>query len=105
MDGLTLEEREKWDVWVAEVRRTTLQTMDSSAMIMQLYTDKTADVKFALEVGYALLLDKPILAVVLPGALVPKKLGLVADLIVEADIETEEGRAIVAAALEAWKGT
>lgn len=47
--------------------------------------DRT-DVKFALELGFSIMLDKPIIAVVGRGALVPGKLIAVADEIVEGDV-------------------
>jgi hypothetical protein len=93
LDELNPDERTQWDEWVSHVRRETLIQMDASAFVMQLYTDKhEPDVKFAVEIGLGFLLDKPILAIVAPGASVPRKLAMVADLIVEADLDTEEGR-------------
>jgi hypothetical protein len=44
------------------------------------------DVKFAVELGFMVMLDKPIIAVVSPGSKVPLKLAKVADEIVEGDI-------------------
>jgi nucleoside 2-deoxyribosyltransferase len=92
LDELNPDERAHWDEWVSHVRRETLAQMDASAFVMQLYTDKEPDVKFAVEIGLGFLLDKPIFAIVMRGASVPKKLEMVADLIVEADLDTEEGR-------------
>jgi hypothetical protein len=40
-------------------------------------------VKFAVELGFSIMLDKPIIAVVAPGTQVPGKLVAVADEIVE----------------------
>lgn len=44
------------------------------------------DVKLAVELGYMILLDKPIIAVIPPGTPVPLKLAKVADEIVEGDL-------------------
>lgn len=54
-------------------------------------TDGEADVKLAVELGFAVLMDKPIIALVAPGARVPNKLVLVADAIIEHDIRDADG--------------
>jgi hypothetical protein len=58
------------------------------------------DVKFAVELGVMIMLDKPILAVVRPGTRVPDKLKLVAEVIVTADIATSEGQALLMQGIE-----
>jgi hypothetical protein len=45
------------------------------------------DIKFAVELGLMIMLDKPIVALVRPGTKVPFKLIAVADAIVEGDID------------------
>lgn len=54
-----------------------------------------ADVKLATELGYAILLDKPLIVLVPVGRgeHTAKKLLRIADHVIEADFETEEGRA------------
>jgi hypothetical protein len=93
------EEREEWDQFVDHFRRDALAKMTDSAFVASLVPSGEFDVKFALETGAAVLLGKPILAIVMPGAEVPGKLGLVADVVVEADLDTEGGRKKVAAAI------
>lgn len=58
------------------------------------------DAKFCVELGVMIMLDKPILAIVSDNEPVPKKLRLVADTIVAADITTDEGREIIRLAIE-----
>lgn len=58
-------------------------------------TKNFIDPKFCVELGVMVMLDKPILAIVDPAIEVPQKLRLVADVIVVADLSTEEGRAAV----------
>lgn len=99
VDGLDDEQREAWDSFVAHVRRDTVEKMLSSAFVMSIVPDKP-DVKFAVELGLSIMMDKPIIAVVLPGVEVPKKLLLVADYVVEADIDTEQGRRVMAEAID-----
>lgn len=48
------------------------------------------DAKFAVELGVMIMLDKPIIAVVAPGATVPEKLKLVADKIIVANIQDDD---------------
>lgn len=58
------------------------------------------DAKFCVELGVMIMLDKPIIALVQPGAKVPDKLRQVADEILEADVTTDEGRELVAVRLK-----
>jgi hypothetical protein len=93
---LTPEQREQWEAYVDHFRRETLQKMAESGFVMQLVPDREHfDVKFATELGCSIMLDKPILAVVMPGAEISGKLRLVADEIIVADIDTEAGRKLV----------
>lgn len=88
-----------FDEYVAHFRHSTLQKMVDSAYVMQLVPKEDSfDVKFATELGAAIMLDKPIMAVVMPGATVPSKLIQIADVIVTADLDTEDGREEVARA-------
>lgn len=87
------EARKKWDKFVQHFREDALVKMTDSAFVAQLVPDKGKfDVKFATELGTSIMLDKPILAIVMPDAEIPGKLRLIADEIVEADLDTEEGR-------------
>lgn len=61
------------------------------------------DAKFCVELGVAIMLDKPILAVVEPGIAVSDRLRRVADVVVEADITTEEGQRTVAEAIKEFQ--
>lgn len=54
-----------------------------------------ADAKLAVELGYSILLDKPLIVLVPPDRPISKRLRKVADVIVDADITTEEGRVAV----------
>ena len=47
------------------------------------------------------MLDKPIIAVVVPGARVPERLIRVADAIIEADMESDEGKRALQGAIQA----
>jgi hypothetical protein len=70
----------------AQHARDTLEPMvRDSAVTMSLYTGKI-DPKMAMETGYMIMLDKPIIAVITPGTPVPAKLVTVADEIVEGEV-------------------
>lgn len=100
IDNLSPEERDSWQEFVDHFRKDALQKLDESAFVMSIVPkEHDVDVKFAVELGASIMLDKPIIAVVLPGARVPNKLRLVADRVVEADIDQEAGRQAVARAI------
>lgn len=106
LDELSPEEREQWDSMVGHFRRDAVEKITGSAAIISLVPAKEdLDVKFAMELGAAIMLDKPIIAVAMPGVDVPPKLRLIAESVVEADIDTEEGRKDLAAALSDFVGT
>jgi len=65
--------------------------MQASEIIMTLWSG-SLDPKLAMETGYAVLLDKPIIGAITAGAKVPAKLILVCDELIEVDMTTEEGR-------------
>lgn len=70
-----------------------------SAYVLQLVPsadEEEVDVKFAVELGLCILLNKPIIAVVMDDRPVPPKLLLIADKVIYADIDTEAGRAKLA---------
>lgn len=58
------------------------------------------DAKFCVELGVAIMLNKPILAIVQPGQPVSDKLRRVAEVVVEADITTDEGRVAIGLAIK-----
>lgn len=88
--------------WELAVMTNMLPKLASSSATVSLVPGGRTDAKFAVELGFSIMLDKPILAVVLPGAEIPDKLRLVADLVVEADMGTEEGGKAVQQAITAF---
>lgn len=71
--------------WARHVRRELVPKLEASAVSLTIYTGKM-DVKLAVELGAAVLLDKPIILMVEPGTKVPDRLVRVADKIIEADL-------------------
>jgi len=84
---------DEWDEFVRNVRKNLVHEIDESAFVMSLVPRRgQVDVKFAVELGLSLMLDKPIIAVVLPGAEMPDRLRRAVDRVVEVDIDTEAGQ-------------
>jgi hypothetical protein len=77
------------------------KVQDSAFCVSLCPTDESnrIDAKFCVELGVMIMLDKPIIAVIAPGAPLPRKLELVADKIVHADITTDAGRELLMEAI------
>lgn len=86
---------------VANHAREKLEPMVRKSAASMMFISGAVDPKLAIEMGYSILLDKPIIALVVPGAPVSDKVIRVADRIVEADINDVQGtRDRIAAALK-----
>lgn len=99
VEAMSPEDRERWDEFVDDFRRNAVENIAGSDAFISLVPHGEWDVKFAVELGAAIMMDKPILAVVQTGAAVPEKLRLVSEEVVEVDIDTTEGRAELAQAI------
>jgi nucleoside 2-deoxyribosyltransferase len=88
------------ETWEDRARRDLEPKVASSAYVISLAPEKI-DPKVALEMGYALLLDKPIVAVVPPGRSISRNLGRVAERVIRlsAPLSTEAGTQELMAAL------
>lgn len=91
----------QWREYEKHCRETLEPMVSDSAVCMSLVppTDGV-DPKFAVELGYMIMLDKPIIAVVSAGRKVPLKLVKVADEIVEGDIGDPDFEARLKAAID-----
>lgn len=94
------DEQRAFDDFIQWHRENTVRQMEDSAFVTSLVPSGETDVKFALELGLSIMLDKPILAICAPGQTVPPKLALVADEIIEADVDVDEDREKVALAIK-----
>jgi hypothetical protein len=99
-DELDPEERAEWAKFVAYQREHTIGQMAKSAYVMSLVTTAEIDIEFAVQTGMAVLMDKPIMVVVFPGATLSEKFLKVADEVVYADMDTEAGREKVRAGID-----
>jgi hypothetical protein len=96
--GMDAEQETAWNEFVQHFRTETLHQLDSSAFVISLVPGEF-DVKFAVELGAAIMFDKPLLVVLSPESLVPEHLKRVADELVICDLDTKEGQDQVEAAL------
>lgn len=80
----------EWLAYAERVKRELIPKIKESAVTMSMVTGSDPDPKMAMETGYMVLLDKPIITVVTPGVKVPNKLAMISDVIVEADLDRPE---------------
>ena len=73
--------------YLDRAKRDLIPKIKRSAVTIALWGGD-ADPKNAIELGYMIMLDKPIILLVEPGTKVPYKLAGVADEIIEGDITT-----------------
>lgn len=69
-------------VWIEHVLSDMVPKMKDSAVVAQLIPGDEGEVKFWVELGASIMMDKPIVAVAFEGRSVPKKLRMIADEIV-----------------------
>ena len=74
-----------WLDYADRVMKELVPMIKDSAVTVSLVPKGKTDVKFAVELGFSIMMDKPIIAVVFPGTKVPAKLIAVADVIVEGE--------------------
>jgi len=100
VEGLDPETRDEFDRYVEHARRKTTQEITGSAAFISIAPrPEELDVKFCLELGLAIMLDKPIIVVAFDDRDVPERLRRVADRVVETDIDTEAGARKLAEAI------
>lgn len=75
----------EFDAYAKRIRAELVPMIEDSACTVSIVPSGEVDIKFAVELGVSIMLDKPIIAVVAPGAKVPAKLVAVADRILEVD--------------------
>jgi hypothetical protein len=82
---------EDWNTLADRALNDLLPMMKNSTLVVSMVPKGRTDVKFALELGFSIMLNKPIVAVVQPGTKVPDKMIAVADHIVEWDLNNDQG--------------
>lgn len=99
-----IEQEAWWQEFVDHTRRQTLAQMVDSAIVVSINPGGEPDIKYAVELGLSIMLDKPILLVSMPGREIPERLRRVADEVVECDLDLEAGRQAVTEALQRMIG-
>src|SRR5262245_11174441 len=85
------ENSPEWRRYVHSAIEDMLPKLRGSAFALMLVPGET-DVKFATELGFSIMLDKPIIALVTPDSHPSEHMMRVADEIVEGDFATEAAR-------------
>jgi hypothetical protein len=89
------------DEFERQVRENLFPMIEDTAVFVSLCPiDRTPDAKFCVELGAAIMYDKPIVAVAPVGWTIPGKLQAVADHIITADVATQAGREHIAQELD-----
>lgn len=99
MFGDDLTARADWQDWIGAWTRDVLPHLEGSKIAVVTYAGKR-EPKMALEIGYSILLNKPIVVIHMPGVSVPPELSRVAHSVIEGNTFTELGRRALAARLK-----
>ena len=86
----------EWRRYVTRIRAELVPMIDQSALTISLAPSGETDVKFAVELGLSIMLDKPIVVVLMPGQEIPEKLRAVADEVLELDMTQPDAPARLA---------
>lgn len=101
-DELSPEDGRSWDRFVRHCQEELVAQVDESAFMMSLVPSGEVDIKFAVELGLGIMMNKPIVAVAISGEPVPEGLRRIAHAVIEVgDIDTEAGRLDFVRQLEA----
>ncbi len=76
--------------WAKRIQDELVPMIQGSAVSVSLVPTGPSDVKFAVELGLSIMLDKPIIALVQPGTKIPDALRRVAVEIIEYDAGSME---------------
>jgi hypothetical protein len=76
----------EWERFADAALRDLAPQVERSALTVSFLPKDHGDVKFAIELGFSVMMDKPIILIVRPGCQVPAKVVAVADRIIEGDL-------------------
>lgn len=83
----------EFKAFLKRVLRDTAPKIAASAYVMSIAPSTgTADVKQAVEIGLAILMDKPLIVLAPRGRTVADRLLRIADVVIEIDMDTAAGR-------------
>jgi hypothetical protein len=102
MDDLTKDPEFK--AWAAHVHAHVMPLIRDAETTIQLVPKGETDIKFAVELGLSIMLDKPIITIIAPGMEISDHLRRVSDQVVELDLEADDARQKVKDAVESVMG-
>lgn len=78
----------EFDKFVERARKELVPKIEDSSIFVSITPSnpEKVDIKFALELGLAIMYDKPIIACIQPGTKIPEKLSRVVERFVELDL-------------------
>jgi nucleoside 2-deoxyribosyltransferase len=98
-----LTKSKEWRQFVRHVRESVVPKIsDSEVMVSIAESRDDFDVRQAVEIGVAMLLDKPMVLVVPEGRQAPARLVRAADKVIYASVDSEEGRQQILDGLRAY---
>lgn len=98
---MDLNDDPEFKAWAKRVRTELVPMIEDTQMTVSICpTSDKVDVKFAVELGLSIMLDKPIVVAVPPGVAVPERLVRVADEIVELTAMDDETRGRIGEAIK-----
>lgn len=97
------ERTEEWKEFVRHTREHTVAMIENSAIVMSIATDEP-DIKWAVELGLAIHMDKPLIVMAQPGQVISEKLRRVADKVVIGDLDIEADQRLLEEALRELLG-
>jgi hypothetical protein len=80
---MDIENDPDFKAWAKEVKENLVPKLEQSPITISIAPRGPGDIKYAVELGLSILMDKPIILAVMPGTTIPDKLRRVADEIVE----------------------
>ncbi len=89
----------EFEKFAARVHKELVPRLKNSDVFVSITPVEDVDIKFAVELGLAIMLDKPVIAVVRPGTKIPEKLSKVVDRFIEMDIKEPGNHEKLAAAI------
>ncbi|MFL5865256.1 MAG: hypothetical protein ACJ780_31565 [Solirubrobacteraceae bacterium] len=91
----------EWNAYVTHVRSSLIPMLENTALTISLAPDdpKGTDIKFAIELGLSIMLDKPIIVVLNTEAELPPMLAKIAHAVVRGNIDNPATQAELMAAI------
>jgi len=85
--------------WLRQMQRDLLPMIEASNCVATIGPGDHPDAKVAVELGFALLLDKPLVMIRMPDRAIPERLARAADAVIDWSDDSEEMKRRMADAL------